>query len=86
MRTVVRKPCNHALHLFLTLITLGMWSPVWVVVAIVGKRETVTTYHQYNAHQVYPVQGGPGWTQQTGYITPEHGNFNPYSGRWEARQ
>lgn len=54
MRTVVRKPCNHALHLFLTLITLGVWSPVWVVVAIVGKRETVTTYPQHNAHQVTP--------------------------------
>lgn len=94
-RTTVRRPCNHALHLFLTLITLGLWAPVWIVVAIVGKRETVLTEHSsyqgpysyydpHNAHRVtqYPVQGGPGWTQQTGYVTPETGHYNPYNGRW----
>lgn len=43
-RTVVRRPANHALHLILTVLTLGMWSPVWAVAAIVGRRETVTTH------------------------------------------
>lgn len=73
-RTTVRRPCNHVLHLVLTLITLGLWAPVWIVVAIVGKRETVVTQ--------YPVQGGPGWTERTGYVMPESGYYNPYNGRW----
>jgi hypothetical protein len=76
-RTTVRKPCSHGLHLFLTLITFGLWAPVWIVMAVVGRRETVVTQ--------YPVQGGPGWSQQTGYVTPETGYYNPYSGRWTPR-
>lgn len=92
-RTTVRKPCNHVLHLILTLITLGLWAPVWIVVAIVGKRETVVTR--------YPTQGGPGWSQQTGYVTPETGHhlshpyppasqhrdgyYNPYTQTWMCR-
>jgi hypothetical protein len=27
---------NHALHLILTLLTCGMWLPVWIIVSIVG--------------------------------------------------
>lgn len=85
-RTTVRKPCNHALHLILTLITLGLWAPVWIVVAIVGKRETIT-YQGHNAHRVtqYPIQGGPLWSQQTGYVTPETGHHNPYNVRRTQR-
>jgi len=29
---------NHALHLVLTLLTCGMWLPVWLIIAIVGNR------------------------------------------------
>jgi len=33
---VVTTGPNHALHLILTLLTCGMWLPVWLIVAIVG--------------------------------------------------
>jgi len=29
-----RKQVNHALHLILTLLTCGLWLPVWIIVAI----------------------------------------------------
>ena len=30
---------NHGLHLVLTLLTCGMWLPIWLLVAIVGNRQ-----------------------------------------------
>ncbi len=35
---VVSTGPNHALHLVLTLLTCGMWLPIWVIVALVGHR------------------------------------------------
>lgn len=35
---VVTNGPNHALHLILTLLTCGMWLPVWLIVAIAGNR------------------------------------------------
>jgi hypothetical protein len=34
---------NHVLHLILSLVTVGLWVPVWIVLAIVGgeKRQSV---------------------------------------------
>jgi Protein of unknown function (DUF2510) len=29
---------NHALHAVLTLLTCGLWLPVWIIVAILGNR------------------------------------------------
>ena len=34
---VMRKPFNHGLHGLLTLVTCGMWLPVWIVLAIFHK-------------------------------------------------
>lgn len=73
----VRKPCNHGLHLFLTIITLGMWGVfVWPWVALYGRRETVT----YPAHPtpqpnaVNPYNGRPYWDGQVRQIQypPSH--------------
>jgi threonine/homoserine/homoserine lactone efflux protein len=35
---VVTTGPNHALHLVLTLLTFGMWLPVWLIVAVAGGR------------------------------------------------
>ncbi|ORV96216.1 DUF2510 domain-containing protein [Mycobacterium kyorinense] len=35
---VVTNGPNHGLHLALTLLTCGMWLPIWLIVAIVGHR------------------------------------------------
>lgn len=67
----VRKPCNHGLHLFLTVITLGMWGIfVWPFVAIYGRRETVR--HQ----PASPVQRAPYQLPM-----PQPNAVNPYNGQ-----
>jgi len=33
---VTGKPTNHILHLLLSIFTLGLWIPVWIILAIVG--------------------------------------------------
>jgi len=38
---VVSAGTNHALHLILTLLTCGMWLPVWIIVAIAGSGSRV---------------------------------------------
>ncbi|ARQ94607.1 membrane protein [Mycobacterium phage Journey13] len=35
---------NHAMHLVLSLITCGMWLPVWIVVAMVNSSRTRRVY------------------------------------------
>lgn len=38
------KPVNHVLHLILTLVTLGFWLIVWIILVLIGgeKRSQVT--------------------------------------------
>lgn len=46
MKTVTktRTSANHSLHLFLSVMTCGLWLLVWPIVAATGKRtKTVTT-------------------------------------------
>ena len=31
--------CNHALHLIATVLTLGLWWPIWMVAALFGRRQ-----------------------------------------------
>jgi hypothetical protein len=39
MPVVVTTGPNHGLHLVLTLLTCGMWLPIWLLIAIVGNRQ-----------------------------------------------
>ena len=45
------KPVNHTLHLIITLVTLTMWAPVWIALAIFGgeKRSMVVVDEYGNA-------------------------------------
>lgn len=84
-RTVIRKPANHALHLVLTVLTLGMWAPVWAVMAVVGRKETVTypsigfrTEYSYARPDQEPVwnpnahgPGSGGWQHPPPYVNQE---------------
>ncbi len=38
------KPVNHILHLILTLVTLGFWGIVWIILVVAGgeKRQMIT--------------------------------------------
>lgn len=35
-RFFVKQRANHVLHLILTIVTLGLWSPVWITCAILA--------------------------------------------------
>lgn len=42
------KPTNHVLHLILSIITLGLWLIVWVLVTIfAGQKQRVVTVDEY---------------------------------------
>ena len=45
------KPVNHTLHLILTLVTLTLWAPIWIALAIFGgeKRSMVLVDEYGNA-------------------------------------
>ena len=45
------KPVNHVLHLILTLVTAGFWSPIWIALVIFGgeKREVARVDEWGNA-------------------------------------
>lgn len=66
---VVSPGPNHALHLVLTLLTCGMWLPVWLVVAVAGGRQPANAggrplrgvecrRHNFQ-HNRRPVPAGP---------------------------
>jgi hypothetical protein len=45
---VMDKPVNHALHLLLTICSIGMWAPVWLLItALGGQRRQILTVDQY---------------------------------------
>lgn len=47
--TKQRKKTNHLLHLVLTIITFGLWAPVWLVVHLShrwGRKERVVTEYR----------------------------------------
>ncbi|CAA79411.1 Hypothetical Protein PBI_L5_35 [Fromanvirus L5] len=42
--TVMPVRTNHAMHLLLSLITCGMWLPVWVIMAMINSGRTRKVY------------------------------------------
>ena len=92
MKTVIRKPANHGLHLFLTLITFGLWLPVWAVVALIGRRERVWTEDDeqfqgpYSYQAPYPQPNPPSWSADEPYTQVYGGatyRWNPWTNRWD---
>lgn len=41
--TVNVKGPNHALHFILTIVTCGLWLPVWIIIAVFGRRRVQVT-------------------------------------------
>jgi len=54
----VRTGPNHALHLVLTLLTCGMWAPVWLIVSIAGGPQVVGQPTNNSLKVVGAVIGG----------------------------
>jgi hypothetical protein len=75
--TTTRRGANHGLHLFLSIITMGLWAVTgWPIAAIMGRRQTVTTYppmvQQTNA--VNPYNNQPYWDHtKAAYSRPGYG-------------
>lgn len=71
---------NHLLHLVLTLVTLGLWFPVWVIVWLVNHNRVVPrTDWLVQPCAVLPTQY-PGWNWCT-----VHGGYEP-NGQASAQQ
>ena len=98
MKTVTRRPANHGLHLFLSLITFGLWLPVWAVVALIGRRERVWTEddeqfqgpYSYQAPWPPPLQSTapnpPSWREGDPHTMLYAGSWyrwNPWTNRWD---
>lgn len=81
MNTTTRKPANHVLHLFLTIITFGLWLPGWIIAAMVGRKETVTTHNWVAPNLHHQVQGVPTYPELQPVQRPVP-QYNPYSGTW----
>lgn len=89
---VIRHPANHPLHLFLSMITFGLWVPVWIVVAIIGRRETVTMPGQVpgpwapRPQELYPAPYPPSWRAgdpNTMLYAGSCYRWNPWTNRWD---
>jgi hypothetical protein len=53
-------PTNHILHLILTLISCGLWAPVWLLVAIINANtDRTTTTQTYGVQPVQPIAQFP---------------------------
>lgn len=92
MKTVIRKPASHGLHLFLSIITFGCWLPVWAVMAVVGRRETITVpdtaepAYQNRYPAPYPQPVPPSWSADEPYTQVYGGatyRWNPWTNRWD---
>lgn len=79
----VKKPCNHGLHLFLTIVTFGLWGIfVWPFAAMVGRKTTVRHQGPLSAGQL-PQQLVPlPPAQRAPYQLPmpQPNAVNPYTG------
>lgn len=70
-----KRGANHGLHLFLTLITCGVWAITgWPIAAIMGRKKTVT-------YAPPPAVMPP----QQGYGQPPQG-WQPPPGQWPPQQ
>jgi hypothetical protein len=54
--TYVPAKTNHVLHLLLTIVTLGMWAPVWLIMTVVNSSRLVPQVTYFNPVQYQPGQ------------------------------
>lgn len=64
-KTVQKRQANHVLHLVMTIITFGMWIPVWIIASMMGRKEV--TRQQVMPAPYWQQQRPPGVQQQRPY-------------------
>ena len=72
---------NHAVHLLATMLTCGLWVPIWVIMGITGSEKRVTITVDPNGVVLFdglPAQGPPpiGRTPRGPVVRPWRGNTN----------
>jgi hypothetical protein len=76
---VTKRGANHTLHIVLSVVTCGLWLPVWAIAAAMGRKTKTTVYPGPGyGPQRPPQQYGPagGW-QQPGPPPPPPGQYGP---------
>src|SRR5690242_12248561 len=81
---VTRRGANHGLHVFLSIITCGIWAVTgWPIAAAMGRKTKTTVYTAPQPPQPYPQQAPPpGWAQQPGPYPPQQGYPTPPPGHY----
>jgi hypothetical protein len=59
--TKIQFTANHPLHLAATIFTCGLWSPVWIVCAIIGRKTVITTDPFHPGYTPQPPQVQQPW-------------------------
>lgn len=68
---VKRGGANHAVHAVLTVLSCGMWAPVWLLCAMVQRPQTVSvTGPVYFPHGTLSVSGTHYWDALSGCWRP----------------
>lgn len=65
-RVTTRRGANHGLHLVLTILSMGLWAPVWLIVAMIGRRET--TWVQRDEYAYTAQTGQYTWDPTFGWV------------------
>lgn len=79
-RQVVKRSANHGLHVFLSIITCGLWAITgWPIAAAMGRKTVTTSYGPPG--QQYPPAGYP----QQGYPPQPPGGYGPPPGQQPPR-
>ena len=78
---IAGKTTDHAVHLILTIITCGMWAPVWALFAILGAFKKTRVVSAMGVNPV-PVYGN----NQGDVISPDgHYVWNAQAQEWRLR-
>jgi DNA-directed RNA polymerase subunit RPC12/RpoP len=67
-RLLLRERPNHILHLILTIVTLGLWANVWVIIA--AQKSGAPARCSQCGTQVFVPRRGPVWGEYHGAPKP----------------
>lgn len=84
-RVTTRRGANHGLHVFLSIITCGLWAITgWPIAAAMGRKTTTTVVPQavYPPQAYPPQQIPPPGPAQQGYPPPQPGQQQPPPGAY----
>lgn len=90
---VQKRGANHTLHIVLTVVTCGLWLPIWALASMAGRKTKTVTYGQTQPPQL-PYQSSGYQVQQVPYVPqpgqqpyyPQPQPQQPWPQAWEPQQ